>query len=1244
MRKLIKLLICLLPFTAYSQVVDRAQVISDIDNNIYTNATHQITAVKLNFVLKEIANSYLNGISDANGTINFTPIWTGMHTLANGFTYQKGRSFVVPVNRYLSGDDTTKSQIDFKHLGVAGYGYFSADKGQGNQGMFSFSSSSSFLGFNPSGGNASYFNAINGINQVIADSIILQARDNAVQINIASKGAGKILQSDGSGYVTWVTPASGITGLTTNTIPVATSATTLGDSYLSQTAFGVFVQAGQYLVSDIFRVGRPSSTTGSLKFYNATNANAITINAGTTSGAYTLLLPTAQGGASTVLQNDGSGVLSWATPASPISGLTTNYLPIATSGSTIGNSPVYKYYSTIVLPSTYRLTNEHVGGGFFESGGYGLGRSSVGMIADTALKTGLINADSTTAAISYNILNGSHYTRIGCNKNIVQIRGDSVYIDAYGANGGIEIGTTSAKYITLGNGQTIRMNGDTIFASGRLVSTALRYADGNQATGKVLTSNAYGIASWQTPTSYLAGYGMGLTGSTFKVDTTVIASKAYAGLHLGTVTSVSGTTNRITSTGGATPVIDISASYVGQSSITTLGTITTGTLGSGSKILVGSDATGDIYYNGGSGTITRLAKGSTGTRLKIVAGLPSWSAPTTIDTVGTITSGTWSATNITLAKGGTSASLTADNGGIFYSTASAGAILASTATANKMLLSGASTTPTWSTSTIPTSAGATANKVVLSDGTNYVLSTPTFPNASATSGKRIKSDGTNWIASTTTMPDAGTSGKIIIGDGTNYVESTPTYPNASATSGKLIISDGTNYVASTPTFPNASATSGKVITSDGTNWIASTTLFPNSATIGDIPQATSTSTYTNLAGVAAGSYLRSGGVATANVWSTLILPNSATVNQLAYATATNTWGGNSLLTFDGTIFTANALTSNASGFAFGGNASSTIPILANTSTNQGNMIRCINTSTGNSAYGGFMMTSNGSSNRLIAIGTNYSAGAGNAYIAGSLLLEAEGTQGLNLATETVSPIRFYINDVDKWDILSTGHLVATTDNTTDLGASGATRPRTIYVGTSVVTPFLNATGQSTTVAPIKITSGTVKTTAATGEIEYDGTSLFFTNSGLQRQQLPQIQESRVSTQFDATTNTTLANITGLTATLVAGKTYDFEATLHLTADAVGGGKFAIAGTATATSIIYQVIEIDNTSNLNTITSRQTALAGSIGQAGTTSGFIKIKGVITVNGAGTLTVQFAENASNLTSSILVGSTFIVRQIP
>jgi hypothetical protein len=54
-----------------------------------------------------------------------------------------------------------------------------------------------------------------------------------------------------------------------------------------------------------------------------------------------------------------------------------------------------------------------------------------------------------------------------------------------------------------------------------------------------------------------------------------------------------------------------------------------------------------------------------------------------------------------LTRGGSNASLVANNGGIVYSTASAMAILAGTATANQILMSGASTTPAWSTATYP---------------------------------------------------------------------------------------------------------------------------------------------------------------------------------------------------------------------------------------------------------------------------------------------------------------------------------------------------------------------------------------------------------------------------------------------------------------------------------------------------------------------------------------------------------------
>jgi len=63
--------------------------------------------------------------------------------------------------------------------------------------------------------------------------------------------------------------------------------------------------------------------------------------------------------------------------------------------------------------------------------------------------------------------------------------------------------------------------------------------------------------------------------------------------------------------------------------------------------------------------------------------------------------------------------------------------------------------------------------------------------------------------------------------------------------------------------------------------------------------ANTTTTLAKLADVAVGSYLRSGGVNTAPVWSTLILPNAATTNRIVYATSTNTWGESANFTYDG---------------------------------------------------------------------------------------------------------------------------------------------------------------------------------------------------------------------------------------------------------------------------------------------------------------------------------------------------------
>jgi len=144
------------------------------------------------------------------------------------------------------------------------------------------------------------------------------------------------------------------------------------------------------------------------------------------------------------------------------------------------------------------------------------------------------------------------------------------------------------------------------------------------------------------------------------------------------------------------------------------------------------------------------------------------------------------------------------------------------------LFSGA-TTPDFTTG-FTIGAAAASGKILIGNGTNFVPSTPTYPNASANVGKVIQSDSTNWVASTASFPSsAGTAGKVVISDGTNLVSSTTTFPNAAATALKWIRSDGTNWIASTSTLSDTPSTAGKVLISDGTNWTSSTPAYPTAA-------------------------------------------------------------------------------------------------------------------------------------------------------------------------------------------------------------------------------------------------------------------------------------------------------------------------------------------------------------------------------------------------------------------------------
>lgn len=135
-----------------------------------------------------------------------------------------------------------------------------------------------------------------------------------------------------------------------------------------------------------------------------------------------------------------------------------------------------------------------------------------------------------------------------------------------------------------------------------------------------------------------------------------------------------------------------------------------------------------------------------------------------------------------------------------------------------------------------------------------------------------------------------------------------------------------------------------------------------------------------------------------------------------------------------------------------------------------------------------------------------------------------------------------------------------------------------------------------------------------------------------------ILSGRVSTQVDKT-DANLVNITGLSVNLITGSTYRFRAALYINADTVGGLKLAMNGTATFSSLIYQINVINTAANSFAHNSRQTAYDGAGSAVGATGVYAEIVGTIVCNGTGTLTPRFAQSTASGTSSVLVNSTFV-----
>ena len=401
----------------------------------------------------------------------------------------------------------------------------------------------------------------------------------------------------------------------------------------------------------------------------------------------------------------------------------------------------------------------------------------------------------------------------------------------------------------------------------------------NGIAGYVLTANSSAPPSWQSLASSAV--------ISITATAPLTANGTSGSAQVGAVTIA--LTNPLPLTNGGTNASLIASNGGIFYSTASAGAILAGTITANQILMSGvssapawSTATypatttiNQLLYSSSANTISGLSTANNGVLITSSGGVPSISSTlpiavqTNITELGTVTVGTWNASLIPLAYGGTNANLTASNGGIVYSTASAFAILAGTATANQMLMSGASTTPIWTTSTWPTDA---AQYDIL-----YATAAHAWGRlATANDGVLITSNSgvPSWLANSATpgyvlTANSGAPPSWQALSGSAVTSITATAPlTANATSGSPQ-TGAVTIALTTPITLALGGTNANLTASNGG-------IFYSTASAGAI-----------LAGTATANQILMSGSSTTPAWSSATYPASTTINQLLYSSSAN---------------------------------------------------------------------------------------------------------------------------------------------------------------------------------------------------------------------------------------------------------------------------------------------------------------------------------------------------------------------
>jgi hypothetical protein len=459
------------------------------------------------------------------------------------------------------------------------------------------------------------------------------------------------------------------------------------------------------------------------------------------------------------------------------------------------------------VPLSYLTTVANTGGSgqslFTGSETGTLATANVEVVSGVVTQVTLVNPgvnfsaeDTLTVAASY--LGGGSPTsyvsilvgQVDAGRVLVKNEGNAIYNGIYNTtNAGSAtepwVLTRSSDYNNSVAGQVAP--GDFIFVSGGTVNHGTAWVQTNIGTEAheaiIIGTENIIFTQFAGPGSYSAGTGLNLTGTTFSVvsgagiSTTGPVGSAvnvvlYDGLSTGGLMFTSDGSTRGTGTAsqglyvktGAGLTQDSTGIYIAN------GNITPSMLSVSSATVVGGDGGSESFGLGGTltvdGTVNRITSHVTGT-----AGSPtvtldisgSYDGQTSINTLGTITAGTWNGTTIAINYGGTGLTTTPTNGQLLIGNGS-GYTLAT-------LTAGTGVTVTSGSGTITVAADSSALVTSFSGGTTGL--TPSSPSHGAVvlGGTLVVSNGGTGLTTATlngVVYGNGTSAMGVTAAGTQY--------------------------------------------------------------------------------------------------------------------------------------------------------------------------------------------------------------------------------------------------------------------------------------------------------------------------------------------------------------------------------------------------------------------------------------------------------------------------------------------